>query len=100
MFTAQPGNIELVKKHARKQAEGATGQAEQRHVKTQAVKQAEEKVLANVEVAKKNFKNAFGACLDAKDYSIKRWPGSWFGSYGSSTTAPYPILRFQMPRSK
>jgi len=58
---------------AKKKAEAANAQAQQQHrqAQDQAVEQAGDKVLAEAEVTKKNFKNAFAACMEAKDYAVK-----------------------------
>jgi hypothetical protein len=63
----------MANRAGKKKAEAANAQAQQQHqqAQAQAVEQAGEEVLAEADVIKKNFKNAFAACMEAKDYAVK-----------------------------
>jgi hypothetical protein len=58
---------------AKQRAQAANAQAQQQHqqAQAQAVAKAEQDVLADAEKTKENFKKAFAACMEAKDYSVK-----------------------------
>ncbi len=58
---------------AKKQAAAANQQAQQQHeaAKADSAEAAGDAVLAEAEVTKKNFKNAFAVCMQAKDYEVR-----------------------------
>ena len=58
---------------AKKQAAAANQQAQQQYeaAKADSVEAASDAVLAEAEVTKKNFKNAFAVCMQAKDYEVR-----------------------------
>ena len=58
---------------AKQQAAAANQQAQQQYsaAKAESVEAAGDSVLAEAEVTKKNFKNAFAVCMQAKDYEVR-----------------------------
>ncbi len=58
---------------AKQQAAAANQEAQQQYAedKAESVEAAEGAVLAEAEVTKKNFKNAFAVCMQAKDYEVR-----------------------------